>query len=170
MEQLIWRAFLNVHILYTSPTFCWCRGQLNYSTLMFGPLICFLLICRHVAATSTPHTPEPVNIGAAHCTPHTAEPASNHAAICYLRINHNAQIFLTRPSVWSCERTGYIYTYDCSILLHEYRPPLSLIVYRKRGVASRVSRISAGILKLLRSPGIDSLASIPVLEFTIYGG
>ncbi len=28
------------------------------------------------------------------------------AVICYLRINHNAQIFLTRPSVWSCERHG----------------------------------------------------------------
>jgi hypothetical protein len=28
------------------------------------------------------------------------------AAICYLRINHHAQIFLTRPSVWSCERHG----------------------------------------------------------------
>ncbi len=27
-------------------------------------------------------------------------------AICYLRINHYAQIFLTRPSVWSCERHG----------------------------------------------------------------
>ncbi len=27
-------------------------------------------------------------------------------AICYLRINHNAQIFLTRPSVWSCEGHG----------------------------------------------------------------
>ncbi len=27
-------------------------------------------------------------------------------AICYLRINHNAKIFLTRPSVWSCERHG----------------------------------------------------------------
>ncbi len=77
MEQLIWRAFLNVHMLYSSPAFCWCRGQLNYSTLMFGPLICFLLICRHVAATSTPHTPEPVDVGAAPCTPHTAKPASN---------------------------------------------------------------------------------------------
>ncbi len=28
------------------------------------------------------------------------------SAICYLRINHNPQIFLTRPSVWSCERHG----------------------------------------------------------------
>ncbi len=27
-------------------------------------------------------------------------------AICYLRINHNAQIFLTRPRLWSCERHG----------------------------------------------------------------
>ncbi len=29
-----------------------------------------------------------------------------HPATCYLRINHKAQIFLTRPSVWSCERHG----------------------------------------------------------------
>ncbi len=30
----------------------------------------------------------------------------NPPAICYLRINHKAQIFLTRPSVWSCVRHG----------------------------------------------------------------
>ncbi len=30
----------------------------------------------------------------------------NESAICYIRINHYAQIFLARPSVWSCERHG----------------------------------------------------------------